>query len=218
MPASAKQLLVVVEAVGVGEHRHRAALALVLRVVCGPPAGTASRRSCRRPPCTGSRSIQPPEEQNAPVLSAVKDCATSGGVAAADGRDDLVVVDAADDLDRDPRVRLVERATACLITPSSRLREPVHSVIGHRACGSAPRSGGRRRLGVAGGRRARPLPPLRRRARRRGQQRREQGRPARAQGSPSDPVIVYLLRPRRSWLDNLTKTTVFALRSWRVKP
>ena len=78
-PGRVEHVLVVVEAVVVGEQRHRAAVALVLRCSPGPPAG--SRRSRRRRArCTACRSIQPPDEQKAPVLSVLNESVTSGAL------------------------------------------------------------------------------------------------------------------------------------------
>src|SRR6478736_9527573 len=77
----------------------------------------------------GLRSIQPPELQNAPVLSAVNDCATSGELpprmaamilSSLTPPTTLTVIHGCD---------WWKAATACLTTPSSRLLNPFHSVI-----------------------------------------------------------------------------------------
>src|SRR3954447_25019098 len=77
----------------------------------------------------GLRSIQPPELQNAPVLSAVKDCATSGELPP---RMAAMILSSL----MPPTTFTVmlgcawwNASTACWTTPSSRLVKPFQSVI-----------------------------------------------------------------------------------------
>src|SRR3954453_10463592 len=77
----------------------------------------------------GLRSIQPPEPQNAPVLSAVKDCATSGELPP---RMAAMILSSL----MPPTTFTVmlgcawwNASTACWTTPSSRLVKPFQSVI-----------------------------------------------------------------------------------------
>jgi hypothetical protein len=100
-----EQLLVVVEAVVVGEQRQRAPLALVLRVVARRP------REQRR---VDLRLLHQRCEVDPPAAAAVvadvvrvERADDIGRRARANGGDDLVVVDAADHVDRDLRMRLV---------------------------------------------------------------------------------------------------------------
>src|SRR5690349_20581404 len=77
----------------------------------------------------GLRSIQPPELQNAPVLSAVKDCATSGEFPP---RMAAMILSS---LLRPPTFTVRfgcswwNASTACCTTPSSRFVNPFQSVI-----------------------------------------------------------------------------------------
>src|SRR3954465_708269 len=77
----------------------------------------------------GLNPIQPPEPQNAPVLSAVNDCATSGELPP---RMAAMILSSL----MPPTTLTVihgcvrwKAATVCLITPSSRSVKPFHSVI-----------------------------------------------------------------------------------------
>src|SRR5919197_3317238 len=77
----------------------------------------------------GLRSIQPPEEQKAPVLSAVNDCATSGALPPRIAPMSLSWLIPPTLLTVIPGWLAWKAGTAWLTTPSSRLVKPFHKVI-----------------------------------------------------------------------------------------
>ena len=75
------------------------------------------------------RSIQPPDEQNAPVLSALNDCTTSGALPPRIAAMILSSLMPPTVLTLMSGVRASKSSTACLITPSSRAVKPTQSVM-----------------------------------------------------------------------------------------
>ncbi len=121
---------VVVEAVRVGEHRQRAAIALVLRVVAGRDRERAGRDVV---PLHVVLEVDPGARRA--VLAAVVGGARLrdvGRLPGGDRREDLRVVDAAARRDVDPRVRLLELGDDLLHHAELGIREvdPVVDVDG----------------------------------------------------------------------------------------
>src|ERR1700749_2135727 len=115
----------------------RVSLYFVYSAEVEPNTDSSILSRCRE----GLRSIQPPELQNAPVLSAVNDCATSGALPP---RVEAMILSS----EMPPTTFTLMLGWGCancltvfLATPSSRSEKPTHSVMFPDACLPLPPAG-----------------------------------------------------------------------------